>query len=343
MSPEILHVSYLHVGRLAAMLILAVSISVIAIDLVRTTLEARDHTAILRAELDAIGSPEGVERLGVMQAHKARLASVGAAYAGAATTEGVFQYYGRVLAARGWGPCGRSSTAAYQGYCRGDYRARVAWPSVEGSGVYSVTLDWNRITPGVWLAGTALLLAVLMSGSILVSGLPPTRFTAWLRGRAREPLRLRTTLSVNECIERLEAASDLVFHRGRSVGDVMSFGLEKQRGRFWRTGLTPYLYGTLRADSRGQGTTILGYFGLHPGARFGGVIVSVLMVAAFGLSLSGPVRREIEWLTLAVVIGVVGLVLRGRAHRGERRQIRESLATRLDAEQFEPPTQKAKG
>jgi len=329
--------------RIAAAILLASALSIVVVDVARTSVAARDHEAMLRAELDALGAPAGVERRVVVRAHKPRLASVGAAFTGNVTTQGAFEFYGGILTARGWSPCGRSRTAAYEDYCRDEYRTRLAWPSVEGAGAYSVTLKWNRITFGVWLGGVALLLTVVLSGGVLTGGLMLPAFAGWLGNRAHNAVLFRTRLSVDECIGRLESARGFVFHRGRTTDGTVSFRLAKERGGFSGSGLAPHFYGTLSREAGAGGTIISGHFGLDPVAWFGLLTMAAIVVAVTVVVALARGRREMEWLAVAVVVGVVGLGMRAWSLRVDKLDISECLTTTLQAQRVDLPTQDAKG
>src|SRR5437899_13097842 len=99
---------YLRWSRVVAAIILAASITIIVGDLVRMSIQAREHSLALLGELEQMPAPAGVERLGVGRFHKARLASVGARYAGQTTKQRVFEHYRNALEAHGWRPCSRA-------------------------------------------------------------------------------------------------------------------------------------------------------------------------------------------------------------------------------------------
>src|SRR5712692_5721448 len=133
-----------------------------AADLVRVSILAGRNLEAL--ELGKIPPFPGAERGGVMRTRKSRIASVSEQYVGPAPRPGIFDRYRGVFEAAGWRPCGHSITL--DNYCRGEYEAIVAVPSALGSGSYSVTLKWNRITWPVRLTAGALIWIACLSAAV---------------------------------------------------------------------------------------------------------------------------------------------------------------------------------
>jgi hypothetical protein len=327
---------YLRWPRIAAAIVLVASITIIVGDLIRMSIQARERSLALLAELEQVPTPAGVERLGIGRFYKARLASVGARYTGQTTKKGVFEHYRNALEARGWRPCGRDardnidqarSAIAPEVFCRNDYRASVAWPSAEGSGIYSVTLEWNRVTFGIWLIGVALLWVAVLSALALVRG-----GAVWHRPGGRPSVRLRTALSPSECVARLAAAAaagDVVFSP-RSTTDRTIFGLARRQRRFTTNAFAPYFYGTIAADTRETSSTVDGYFGFRPETRAAGAVLVIIMMIMFGFSIYDNPARDYEYVLFPIIFAIA-LVVGGRwMCRGDEHGLVEFLRTNLE-------------
>lgn len=191
-------------ARLLAAVVFVASIAALATDLIRTSIVAERYSTTLCLELDQLVAPNGVRRSHVERFHKARLATVTALYVGDVSKEEVLGHYKELLEARGWLWCGRfrvgdiysRETTTREVFCRGDSRATVEWGAITSgkSGTYSVTLEWNRITWGVWAASVGLIWTAVLSTLVLARGFPTSWLDAWRRFRTRHPVRPRTGL-----------------------------------------------------------------------------------------------------------------------------------------------------
>jgi hypothetical protein len=330
--------SYLRWSRVAAAIVLAASITIIVGDLIRTSIQARDHSLALLAELEQMPAPAGVERLGVGRYYKARLASVGARYAGQTTKQRVLEHYRNALESRGWRLCGRAvggnidqvrSATAPEVFCRNDYRATVAWPSAEGSGTYSVTVEWNRVTFGFWLIGVALLWVAVLSALVLARG-----GAIWRRPGGRQSVQLHSTLGPSECVARLAAAagtSDMVFSRRSTTDDqTITFGLTRRQRRFAMNAFAPYFYGSIAAGPRESSSTVNGYFGFRPETRAAGAVLIIVAMIMFGFSIYDDPTRDYEYVLFPVLFAIA-LIIGGRwVRREDRRGLVEFLRINLE-------------
>ena len=172
-------------GRPLAAVVFLASVAALATDLIRTSILAEQYSTSLRLELDQLPALKGVQRSRVERFHKARLATVTAIYVGDVSKEEALGHYKGVLEARGWFWCGRSGTVDIYSlerttreiFCRGDVRAIVEWRALTSDkpGTYSLTLEWNRITWGVWAVGVGLIWTAVLSALVLARGWPPMR------------------------------------------------------------------------------------------------------------------------------------------------------------------------
>ena len=185
-----------------------------ATDLIRMSALAGQHLEALQLELDKVAPFPGTDRAGVMRSRKSRVAVVGNEYVGPAPRPRIFDHYRTAFVAAGWRQCGHS--VAHDNYCRGEYEAIVSVPSALGSGSYSVTLQWNRITWPVWLSAGALIFIACWSLAELTRRHAPVPRRGW-----RSSLKLHIALTPQECVRQMETAEgrDIVFHPGETIDD----------------------------------------------------------------------------------------------------------------------------
>jgi hypothetical protein len=149
-------------------------------------------------------------------------------------------------------------------------------------------------------------------------------------------LRLHTQLRPGECVRQMAEATgahSIGYHPRRLTADgTIMFGLEKRRSLLSSSPVAPYFYGMLLPDpSATGGTIILGSFGFHPRARGGVVTVAVIASMAFGLALYWGEQQGIEWVVLALAVGIAGLFLTRWIRRGDKRDITTFLTGTLQA------------
>jgi hypothetical protein len=325
---------HLRWSRIVAAVVLAASLTILAVDLIRTSILAREHSLTLAAELEGLPVPAGVQRLGVVRFHKPRLASVGARYGGETTRQHVFDHYRHVLEARTWRRCDDGDhtgpATVREVFCRNDYRARVDSPSAEGPGTYSVALEWNRVTFGVWLIGVALLWAAGISAVMLVRG-----GGLWPGHGRRGSLQLRTTLRPPECVTRLSAAAattDMVFTSVPTTHDrTTTFGLTRRQPRFAVNAFAPYFYGRLAAAGPESGSIVNGYFGFPPETRAVGIVLIVGLTITLGFAIWDTPARDFRYALWAILVG--GALIAGGVwmRRRDRREIVAVMETALGA------------
>jgi hypothetical protein len=317
-------------GRVIAALGLAASVAIMATDLIRMSALAGQHLEALQLELDKVPPFPGTDRAGVMRSRKSRVAVVGNEYVGPAPRPRIFDHYRTVFVAAGWRQCGHS--VAHDNYCRGEYEAIVSVPWALGSGSYSVTLQWNRITRPVWLSAGALIFIACWSLAELTRRHAPVPRLGW-----RSSLKLHTALTPQECVRQMETAKgrDIVFHPGETIDDgSITFGLERRQGRLTSSVMTPYFHGALRPDPATTGTIIVGSFGFHPAVRAGAVTVVVIALLALGLTLRDG-RDTVEWVVAPIAVGIAGLILTRWIRGKDRREIASILTATLQAEPFD--------
>ena len=318
-------------GRVVAALGLAASVAIMATDLVRMSVLAGQHLEALQLELDKLPPFPGAERVGVMRSWKSRIATVSEKYVGPAPRPQIFDYYRKVFEAAGWRQCGHS--IAHDNYCRGEYEAILSLPSALGSGSYSVTLQWNRITWPVWLTAGALIFIVCWSIAVLTRRDAPVH-----RRGGRSSLQLRTPLTPGECVRQMETAGghDIVFRAAGTIDDgTIVFGLERRQGQLTSSVMAPYFHGALWADPETAGTIIAGSFGFNPAVRAGAVTVVVIALLALGLTLHRDGWENVEWTMLAIAVGIAGLILTRWTRRKDRREITTFLTLTLQAERID--------
>lgn len=315
-------------GRVVAALGLAASVAIVAADLIRMSVLAGQHLEVLQLELDKVPPFSKAERAGVMRSRKSRIAAVTEQYVGPAPRPQIFDHYRKVFEAAGWQQCGHS--IAQDKYCRGEYEAIVSLPSALGSGSYSITLQWNRLTWPVWLTASALIFVACWSIAVLTRRGPPVH-----RRSGPSSVQLRTQLTPGECVRRMETAGghDIVFHPGRTIDDgTITFRLERRLGRLTSSVMAPHFHGALRADPATAGTIIVGAFGFHPAVRAGAVTVGVIVLLALGLTLHRGGWEDVEWMMLAIAVGIAGLILTRWTRRKDRREIATFLTVTLQAQ-----------
>jgi hypothetical protein len=207
---------------------------------------ARQHAGVFRVDVDRLAPVPGTHRVAIRSTQKSRFAVVRARYNGSVGRAEIFDHYRRVLAAQEWRPCGQSADELT--YCKGEYEAIVSVPSSDGAGIYSVALQWNRITWPVWLVGCALIFAAAFSVGRLLDDRRPLRFVG------RDTVHLASRLSFSESLTRLKAANstNVLVRLGETSDDRMIFGLQKRGGRFIRTMVAPFFYGRLNRIRRAQ-------------------------------------------------------------------------------------------
>jgi hypothetical protein len=160
-----------------------------------------------------------------------------------------------------------------------------------------------------------------------------------------EQIVLRSNLSSEECIQRLQNSTDpgsrtlfsLSGYKG-SKDLLIKFNgnqFKLWKRRYYRNDFSPYFYGTISPDN--QGTRIEGHFGMDRlvkifmGIWLGFVTLSVLPVAF--VSFSHP-NRDNSWIGVAIPFGLLafGILMPqfGRwLGRNEEKYIREFLKTTL--------------
>src|SRR5262249_49942551 len=145
-------------------------------------------------------------------------------------------------------------------------------------------------------------------------GVPPSSSPA--KPPEEKALPFHSRLGPAECARRLEGAvfplnvslSTFSFHSGRVLDDgTISFGLERlprlrELSRSFNFPLwQPYFSGTLKPDPETKGTTIVGSFGLRPGARGLAVFFVVCTLIATGVSF---LLREWRLLIIPVITAI---------------------------------------
>jgi len=318
--------------RVVAVLGLAAAVAIIATDLIRMSILAGQHLEALQLELDKVIVIGTKGRAGVTRSRKSRIATVTAQYVGPAPRPQIFDYYRRVFNAAGWRWCGHS--IGHDNYCRGEYEAIISLPSALGSGSYSLTLQWNRITWPVWFTAGALIFIACWSIAVLGK-----RRASVQQHGGRPGLQLRTRLTPGECVRQMQTAGgyDIVFRREGTIDEgTIAFGLERRPSRWTSSVMAPYFHGTLQVDSMSGGTVVVGSFGFHPAVRGGAAAVGLIALLALGLAVLRDGWGNADWTILAIAVGIVGLMLARWTRRKDRGKIAVFLTETLQAEPIDP-------
>jgi hypothetical protein len=306
--------------RIIAGIIFAVAIVSLGFGLVRMSVQARDHSRTLRSELDRIDVVPEAQRIRIEQFYKAGLASVSAEYRVNVSPQALMAHYARVLDARGWRNCGHNrsgdiyqlkTTTTHERYCRGQMRAILTRIDGQRPVGFTLELEWNRWTLGVWAMTVLLSWVVFGSAFVFVRGGPP--FCGVMKHRPKSKLVFRTDLNRSECISRLRNTREtgLESQVNPVEGGITEFSLEKQRSIVGANAFAPYFRGTLRETSAVGGTAVEGYFSISPSALAGLVVAGVILCIAFATTFvleAPPTIDSLLW-GFAIVALIAVLVV----------------------------------
>ena len=154
-----------------------------------------------------------------------------------------------------------------------------------------------------------------------------------LAARRKSWIQLYSSFPFAECLTRLGSAAEknISYYPRTSGDDRVTFELEMRRDRFSPALLAPYFCGVLQRDGDSGRTMIVGRFGVPPRARLGAIGIDVLAVLSGGASVFLDASVNIEWVALALVVGILGLFVNRWRLRHEKDEIIRFLAFVLDA------------